>query len=285
VPFERFDDAQAERFLKILFILQFWYIIAVALVKLSILFLYGRVFGIGRFPISVLTLIGITTSWLISFLFATFFQVWPLKCNWVACIPTTDYAVMYMLSSVTDIVIDICILGLPAFFIRKLHLNGNQKIGLIGIFGLGIFCVVSSIARLAYTILFHNANIKGNYAVNFSSNVVNIIMWSGIEVCASTLCASLPCFGPLINHFHHITPFTATTTSFMSIGTNAPTRTTSKGASMHSPYASRENILGFETRTDNVINGASSRDTSKGSEINIELGSIKVDNSVNINSL
>lgn len=123
---------------KILFVLQFWYIIAVALVKFSILCLYGRVFGVGRFPTSVLVLLAISAAWLISFLFATLFQVWPLWCNWIACIPTTNYPVMYVLSSATDIVIDISILALPAFFIRSLHLSGNQKIAISGIFGLGI---------------------------------------------------------------------------------------------------------------------------------------------------
>jgi len=92
---------------------------------------------------------------------------------------------MYVLSSVTDIIIDISILALPAFFIRKLHLSGNQKIGIGAIFGLGILwvilsfrllertdyfsCVVSSVVRLAYTVLFQLADIEGNYAVNFDS--------------------------------------------------------------------------------------------------------------------
>lgn len=68
---------------QILFVLQFWYIIAVALVKLSILCLYGRLFGASRFPISVKLLMILTIGWLISFLFATFFQIWPLWCNWI----------------------------------------------------------------------------------------------------------------------------------------------------------------------------------------------------------
>ena len=118
--------------------LQFWYIIAVALVKLSVLFLYGRLFSAGRFRMIILIMLVITVSWLVSFLFATFFQVWPLWCNWITCVPTTNYPVMYVCCSVTDIVLDISILCLPASFIRKLHISRGQKIGLIGTFGLGI---------------------------------------------------------------------------------------------------------------------------------------------------
>lgn len=77
-------------------------------------------------------------AWLISFLFATFFQVWPLWCNWIVCVASTNYPVMYVVCSVTDIVIDITILCLPAFFINKLQMNFNRKIGVYAIFGLGI---------------------------------------------------------------------------------------------------------------------------------------------------
>ena len=52
--------------------------------------------------------------------------------------PTTNYTVMYVCSSVTDVVLDIAILCLPASFIRKLNLSQGQKLGLVGIFGLGI---------------------------------------------------------------------------------------------------------------------------------------------------
>ena len=76
-------------------------------------------------------------------------------------------------------------------------------------------CTVASIARLVYAVEFLQVNIIGNYAINFNStflstragrphltrdlaNVVNIIMWSGIEASASTLCANLPCYGTLL---------------------------------------------------------------------------------------
>ena len=80
-----------------------------------------------------------------------------------------------------------------------------------------VSCTVASIARLVYTVGFLQVDIVGNYAINFDSmflyrtspqscssdqysaaNVVNIIMWSGIEACASTVCANLPCYGQLV---------------------------------------------------------------------------------------
>ena len=134
-----FDDKlQILKMEQVLFVLQFWYILAVAFVKLSILCFYGRVFSVRRFPVVVNIMIVLTGAWLVSFLFATFFQVWPLWCNWIVCAPTTNYPVMYVCSSVADIVLDISILCLPISFIRNLHMSSAQKVGTSSIFGLGI---------------------------------------------------------------------------------------------------------------------------------------------------
>ena len=85
--------------------------------------------------------LALTMAWVVSFMFATFFQVWPLRCNWVTCIPTTNYTVMYVCLSVTDVQLDIIILCIPASFIRRLHISDGQKLGLVGIFGLGVLYV------------------------------------------------------------------------------------------------------------------------------------------------
>lgn len=181
------EIADPER-LQILFVLQFWYIIAVALVKLSVLCLYGRLFGTTKFPISVKIFLILTVCWLISFLFATLFQILPIWCNWIACPPTSNYPVMYLLCSVTDILLDVSMLCLPAYFIRRLRVSRSKKVGITAIFGLGVLyvtstrftyftsllkcaisCIVSSIARLAYTVGFMKANIAGDYASNFDS--------------------------------------------------------------------------------------------------------------------
>ena len=138
---EQLPDCQVANYSckrQVLFVLQFWYILAVALVKLSILCFYGRLFSARRFPLVIHIMILVTCAWLVSFLFATFFQVWPLWCNWIVCAPTTNYPVMYVCSSVTDIVLDLSILCLPVSFIRSLHMSSVQKVGTSSIFGLGI---------------------------------------------------------------------------------------------------------------------------------------------------
>lgn len=171
--------------------MQFWYIIAVSLVKLSVLFFYGRIFSARRLPIIIRIMVTVTIAWLISFLFATFFQIWPIWCNWVLCKPTTNYPLMYVLCSVTDIVLDISILCLPGFFIKDLQISRGKKVGVAGIFGLGILyvfstsgsfgskwmlnpstsCIVASIARLVFSVEFIQEDPLAGFATNFDSRL------------------------------------------------------------------------------------------------------------------
>ena len=118
--------------------MQFPYVLAVALIKLSVLCFYGRIFQLGRWPFSVQLFIAIVIGWLISFFFATLFQAWPISCNWTPCEPTMNYAVMYVAYSATDIVLDITILALPMSFLQQVRMSRNQKVGVMCIFSLGI---------------------------------------------------------------------------------------------------------------------------------------------------
>ena len=121
-----------------LFLNQFWYLTSVALSKLSILYLYYRIFSVGSIQYVFMGFIAVTAAWFTSFFFATLFQVGPIACNWELCLHhTTNFRAMYVTLSVTDIVLDVGVLCLPSLFIRKLQMNCEQKIGVIGIFGLG----------------------------------------------------------------------------------------------------------------------------------------------------
>ncbi|KAL9105696.1 MAG: hypothetical protein Q9227_009180 [Pyrenula ochraceoflavens] len=318
LPFPQLSNEKATQFLKvstatvcsyemsiviidevqILFVQQFWYIFAVAFVKFSVLCLYGRLFTQqGRYPIVVLVFLGIVGGWLIAFFFATLFQVYPIWCNWTYCpTPLTDYSLMYALCSATDIALDICILGIPAFFIRKLHLNRTQKVGLIGIFGIGIFCVVASTVRLAYTIVFIQGDPTSNFEADFGPAIVATIMWSGIEASWSIICACLPTYWPLIRESRSLiyvrASFKSVSSLFSSFRTTS--KTGSKSSAPHGgPYpkggsgaaaSSTEQIVKTEIHTGNThpssrkgpswlsLRGEEDRD-----ERDIELGAIKVE--------
>lgn len=53
--------------------------------------------------------------------------------------------------------------------------------------------------------------------INSLAAVFNIVMWSGIEACASTICANLPCYGPLIGRARSVSSIIMALSSFLPI--------------------------------------------------------------------
>lgn len=95
---------------------------------------------------------------------------------------------MYVLSSTTDVVLDVSILCLLVNFIQNFRMSRNRKVCITAIFGLGVLyviwtcsgclkvvlnfafsCIISSIARLVYTIEYMKANPLRDYESNFGS--------------------------------------------------------------------------------------------------------------------
>ena len=55
---------------------------------------------------------------------------------------------------------------------------------------------MKAITKSTLAVCFSKAQVYAG--LNEIGPVVNMIMWSGIEACASTICANLPCYGPLL---------------------------------------------------------------------------------------
>lgn len=218
-------------------------------------------------------LIILTIGWLISFFFATFFQVWPIWCNWTLCPPTTNYPVMYALCSVTDIILDVSILCLPAYFIRNLQVSRSRKVGITAIFGLGVFCIVASIARLAFTISFMKADVEHDFEANFDTTIVNIIMWSGIEACTSTICANLPCYGSILGKARRLEPIASSLRFKLSKGMNSTFRLRPKRWSSQQTLSSSESFTAWPKGVETVIEGPSAHDRPPSE---LEMGKIRV---------
>jgi hypothetical protein len=81
-------------------------------------------------------------------------------------IATTVY-----IGSVTAIFYDIVILILPVPMVLKLQMNNRKKVGLIGLFLLGIFTTLCSIMRLT--------QVK---SIISSGDVTGLILWATVEM-------------------------------------------------------------------------------------------------------
>lgn len=137
-PCARTLDSDRTDLEQILFALQFWYLLAVGTVKLSILCLYARIFSVQGLHLAIRCLLIASLAWLIASFFATLFQSWPILCNWDECEHETNYTLMYLLTNLADVLLDVGILCLPAFFLQGLQLSPAQRRGVVFIFGSGV---------------------------------------------------------------------------------------------------------------------------------------------------
>ncbi|EFR01756.1 hypothetical protein MGYG_04758 [Nannizzia gypsea CBS 118893] len=174
--------------LRYLYILQVSYKISLSLIKISFLLLFVRIFYVQKlFVWTCYVLMAITTASGIAFTFPTVFQCKPIRAYWDRsvphkCIENAQWRVSYAL---LNVITDFFILFLP---IREsiLLLSGRRdKILVIFIFSLGLFCCVVSIIRT--TTIFGTSD---NHDPLWSVALISV--WSAIELNTGIIVACLP---------------------------------------------------------------------------------------------
>lgn len=118
---------------------QFPYILAVSIIKISILLFYRSIFSTRRFDIISNIISAIIALWTTAFFFASLFQAWPISKNWISDEPGSmiDELSMYLALACTELVLDVIILTLPWTVIWSLHIDTSKKWIVSGIFTLG----------------------------------------------------------------------------------------------------------------------------------------------------
>ena len=130
------------RSMKILYIVQHFYVSAVAMVKIALLLTYAQIFT-GTLPVfrRCLYIVGtaIVLLWCSS-MFVTIFQCRPIHFFWDrepggSCINARS---IFIGMSIPNITLDLAVLSVPIPSIWKLQLPRMQKAGLTLLFGVGI---------------------------------------------------------------------------------------------------------------------------------------------------
>ncbi|KAI4289857.1 MAG: hypothetical protein L6R35_000877 [Caloplaca aegaea] len=123
------------------------------------------------------------------------FQCRPLAGAWklelvfsggATCIVYGDFIVGYEIS---NMLLDIIILCLPIWQIKRLQLPTAKKLVIGGVFILGGFVCMVCIIRISYL---NSAQTQNPVSL---SNGMN---WSTVELAVAILCACLPCYGPFL---------------------------------------------------------------------------------------
>lgn len=176
-------------------------ILAIGLVKLSVVFLYRRIFSISRiFNIYSYFLIGIIVAWTIAFLGANIFQcgshpaaAWTsVKMILQYC---DDTAMATAALALTDLIMDLMIVTAPIPIVWGLHMGLGQKMQVMGIFGLGAIATGASAVR-AYILLFDAYGTTLSYR-DIQGENTKVVVWSLVELAAALTGACLPTLKPL----------------------------------------------------------------------------------------
>ena len=123
-----------------MFAVQFLYISAVGLVKLSVLTFYRTIFPTKGFRLTCDIVSGVVVAWLIATLLGTLLRSTPISLNWNPTQPGGHHGnivILFSFVGASDIFLDIFILALPLPVIRRLHMTTRRKWAVAGIFWLG----------------------------------------------------------------------------------------------------------------------------------------------------
>ncbi|CBX96341.1 hypothetical protein IAQ61_001510 [Plenodomus lingam] len=186
-----------------------------ALIKLSIMFQFLRLFAEScpshrscQYRIACrLTwlLIIITTIWGIVFFFIAIFPCRPIEKNWYPSMegqcfgwgskdPDTFFP-MFLGHSVSNSVLDIAVLALPAPFLGMLRLAGKGRAGLITLYTLGCIVGAAAIGRMIAL----SINRAGTIPIfDMTYYIPLVYIFAVLEVNIAIMAASIPIFWPVM---------------------------------------------------------------------------------------
>lgn len=164
------------------------YTTAVNMYKISLLFLYFRIFPLPTIRKWGCCCGAVSTAWNVACIFAASFQCTPRNKIWEPWVDgfCIDIFLAQLCISIPSILCDVAILCFPLPHILRLRTNLTQKIFLVAIFMLGSYVVFTSIYRFVVYLSYSKRDIPYTLAVPCAWNVIEIS--SGIvSSCLPTL--------------------------------------------------------------------------------------------------
>ncbi|CAL3968273.1 hypothetical protein PZA11_006755 [Diplocarpon coronariae] len=178
-------------YLKTSFIAATLYFSIVTAIKVSILYMYRRLFPIDEFFVRSQVVGALVIAWWLVGSVLTIVSCLPFRRFWEG--PAVggycfDFNVYWMCMGAVEIVIDTMLLLLPVPMILGLHLSRQQKILVLGIFALGGFVIVTGLVRVIVGYR------PGSQNVAFA----RAELWSAVHIGTAIVCACLPTLKPLL---------------------------------------------------------------------------------------
>ncbi|RBR06325.1 hypothetical protein FVER53590_07611 [Fusarium verticillioides] len=170
-------------------LLEIFYFAQVSLLKTSLLFFYLRIFPGNAQKLLWGTII-FNSVFGVLFMFLAAFQCTPVSYFWLnwdgehkgTCMNST--AIGWANASIS-VAVDVWMLAVPMWYLRKLKLHWKKKIGVAAMFIVGTFVTVVSIIRLQFLVDLGSSH-------NPTYDQTDISIWSTVEINVGIICASMP---------------------------------------------------------------------------------------------
>ncbi|KAK7535354.1 uncharacterized protein J3D65DRAFT_592362 [Phyllosticta citribraziliensis] len=169
---------------------EIFYVVALGISKISVLFFYLRVFPAKDFRMIIYATMGVCVVYCIVFGIVTALQCSPVSYAWTQwdglhegkC---NDIHIQGYVAAAVNILLDAIVMVLPLKHLAGLNMGIKKKLMVMAMFSVGIFIVLTSIIRLESLVHFANSqNITWDY---FEAGY-----WSLIEVYVSIICGCMP---------------------------------------------------------------------------------------------
>ncbi|KAF2865600.1 hypothetical protein BDV95DRAFT_250987 [Massariosphaeria phaeospora] len=161
------------------------------LCRLSVLFLYNRLFGIYPMFRKILIVYGVASlAWPITIWLGATFRCKPVKGSWdLTTNPQCAFSLETLFVSLESInaVLDVFLVIIPISKIKILQLPLREKIGLGIVFLMGGFVGLTSVFRIVFT---YNPTKKGA--------VIDSMFWLWLQLATAIICACLPTLRTLL---------------------------------------------------------------------------------------
>ncbi|KAI0481177.1 hypothetical protein GGR56DRAFT_629181 [Xylariaceae sp. FL0804] len=171
--------------------------------KLSILFLYSRLFSVDqtfRRMIDILSVL-VIAFW-IGCTVANLLNCIPFKYTWINSQDNPrfcfNYNVYWFASAICEAFLDILIILLPIKVISGLQFTTKQKVAVASVFMLGIFVIASGLLKAFF------GYIPGSREPDFSRTQ----LWTTVHCGVGIVCACLPVCWPLFTRLGKARPYT-----------------------------------------------------------------------------
>lgn len=174
------------------------YIAITTLTKIAFLCFCLRIFPNIWFRYSVIGIMIWVASSGIVFLLLQIFQCKPVEYIWEGWKGTIedyqclDINMLAFANAGFGIAQDVVILALPIPLLTTLRVSWHSKLGIISMFSLGVFVLITSCIRLRSIVVFARST-------NPSWDYSDVLIWTGLECAVSMIVTSLPAIRVLIN--------------------------------------------------------------------------------------